>query len=383
MSSKPVYINDIAAFLPNAPVPNERMEDILGLAGDRPSRAKKLILQSNNIQQRHYAIDPQTLQPNYTTAQLAAAAIRGLQQGRLDLDSISLLTAASTLPDQLMPNHAVMVHGELGNPPCEAVATSGVCVCGVTALKYAFLSIAAGEHANAVVSAAETASLSMLGSRFHVEDSASAERLKRQPELAFEQDFLRWMLSDGAGAMLLSEQRNDSSLSLRLDWIEVLSYANEQSACMYAGAIKNHDGSLSGWRTADSETLATQNMLAVKQDVKQLNAQVLHYTVEKALAQIVAKRGIRPDAYAYFLPHYSSHYFRDRLAQALARADFAIPQECWFTNLYTKGNTGSASIFIALEELFHAGKLQPGQQLLCYVPESGRFSTSFMQMTVV
>jgi hypothetical protein len=27
--------------------------------------------------------------------------------------------------------------------------------------------------------------------------------------------------------------------------------------------------------------------------------------------------------------------------------------------------------------------LQPGQTLLCYVPESGRFSTAFMRFTVV
>ena len=36
-----------------------------------------------------------------------------------------------------------------------------------------------------------------------------------------------------------------------------------------------------------------------------------------------------------------------------------------------------------LEELFHSGRLEPGQRLLGYVPESGRFSSAFLQMTVV
>jgi 3-oxoacyl-[acyl-carrier-protein] synthase-3 len=31
-------------------------------------------------------------------------------------------------------------------------------------------------------------------------------RLEKQPELAFEKDFLRWMLSDGAGAVLLENK---------------------------------------------------------------------------------------------------------------------------------------------------------------------------------
>ena len=55
----------------------------------------------------------------------------------------------------------------------------------------------------------------------------------------------------------------------------------------------------------------------------------------------------------------------------------------WFTNLASKGNTGSASIYIMLDELFRSGVLQPGETLLCYIPESGRFSTAFMHLTVM
>jgi 3-oxoacyl-[acyl-carrier-protein] synthase III len=36
-----------------------------------------------------------------------------------------------------------------------------------------------------------------------------------------------------------------------------------------------------------------------------------------------------------------------------------------------------------LDELFNAGSLRSGQRLLCYVPESGRFSSAFMHLTVV
>jgi 3-oxoacyl-[acyl-carrier-protein] synthase III len=66
----------------------------------------------------------------------------------------------------------------------------------------------------------------------------------------------------------------------------------------------------------------------------------------------------------------------------MERAGFVIPQERWFSNLTTKGNTGSASVYIMLEELFHSGKLKAGDRLLCYVPESGRFSTGYILLTV-
>jgi 3-oxoacyl-[acyl-carrier-protein] synthase-3 len=60
-----------------------------------------------------------------------------------------------------------------------------------------------------------------------------------------------------------------------------------------------------------------------------------------------------------------------------------IPEEKWFTNLYTRGNTGCASIYLMLEEIFNSGKLQPGQKIFCFVPESGRFTTAYMMLTVV
>ena len=59
-----------------------------------------------------------------------------------------------------------------------------------------------------------------------------------------------------------------------------------------------------------------------------------------------------------------------------------IADEKWFSNLTSKGNTGTASIFIMLDELMYSGKLKVGDKILCMVPESGRFITSFMQLTV-
>ncbi|MEG5062087.1 hypothetical protein QUB33_00365 [Microcoleus sp. B3-A4] len=36
-----------------------------------------------------------------------------------------------------------------------------------------------------------------------------------------------------------------------------------------------------------------------------------------------------------------------------------------------------------LEELLNSGKLQPGQKIFCFVPESGRFTTAYMMLTAV
>ena len=125
MAEAPVYITSTAAFLPNAPVDNEEMERILGQVGVRPSRARRAVLRSNGIKSRHYAIDPQTLQFTDTNAGMTAKAVRALARGEGALPPIGCLACGTSIADQLMPGHAVMVQGALGLPACEVVSTPG------------------------------------------------------------------------------------------------------------------------------------------------------------------------------------------------------------------------------------------------------------------
>ena len=379
--SNEVYLTRAAAFLPNEPVSNDQMEAVLGMAGGIPSRVRRMILRSNGITSRHYAIDPATRAATHTNAELAAEALRRLFAAAPEARDSGCLACATSYPDQTMPGHGVMVHGLSGMPPCETVSLAGVCVAGMAAMKYAYQAVKSGEHATAIATASENASAVMRGENFQSE--TDLKKLEHAtPEIGFEKDFLRWMLSDGAGAVLLADRPVSGSLNFKIHWIEMLSYANEMPPCMYAGAeIRN--GAFHGWKTADAAERARSNMMAVKQDVKLLNEHIIAYTVEKPLAHIIAKRRLKAEDIDWFLPHYSSGFFRDKVAAGLANAGLPIPQEKWFTNLTEKGNTGSASIYIILEEFMRTFALQNGQKVLCYIPESGRFSTCFMLLEAV
>lgn len=377
-----VYITHLAAYLPNDPVSNDEMEGILGQVGDKPSRARRAVLRSNGIVSRHYAIDPNTGFASHTHAEVTAEAIRLLEDNEFRLSEMNCLACGTTQADQALPNHAVMVHGELATPPCEVVGTSGVCVAGMTAMKYAYLGVASEEFQRAVATGSEVASPVMRSSHFDAEVESKLAAMEKRPEIAFEKDFLRWMLSDGAGAALLENKPREQGLSLRVDWIFERSYANEMQACMYSGAEKLADGSLKSWKEFSPQDWLSNSIFSVKQDVKQLNEHVIHYTLERPLQELQKIRGIQPEDYDYFLPHYSSEYFRKKVYDGMVAVNFVIPYDRWFTNLTSKGNTGSAAIYIILEELFRSGKLRDGQRLLCYVPESSRFSSAFMQLTV-
>ncbi len=148
--------------------------------------------------------------------------------------------------------------------------------------------------------------------------------------------------------------------------------------------MKRPDGSLQGWREFGSLAEAAQaGVFSVKQDVRLLNSQVIRATVERALERAAVRRALRPDQVDWFLPHYSSLYFRQRVFDGLERIGFSIPFEKWFTNLETKGNTGSAAMYIMLDEFRRSGLLERGQRVLCFIPESGRFSSAFVYLTAV
>jgi 3-oxoacyl-[acyl-carrier-protein] synthase-3 len=373
-----VFLTRTGAFLPFAPVANDEIENVLGQVGSKPSRARRMVLRSNGIQSRHYAIDRATGEPAMTNAQMTAAAIRSMG----DVGHVDCLVTGTSLPDQLMPNHAVMVHGELGWPRLEAVSCAGICLSGTAALKHAWLSVRAGESRRAVATGSELASPIMLARNFEPELEHKLQALEERPEIAFEKDFLRWMLSDGAGAVLL-ETAPTGPLSLRIDWIELSSAAHELSACMYAGADKNSDDSLRGWLRFSTADWQSKSVFAVKQDVRLLNENIVRASLREPLAEVMDKRRLRVADVDWFLPHLSSQFFREPVVQALADVGLPIPQDRWFSNLTQKGNTGSASPFIMLDELFRSGRIKPGEKLLMFIPESGRFSSGFVYMEAV
>ncbi|MBI4808308.1 MAG: beta-ketoacyl-ACP synthase III [Nitrosomonadales bacterium] len=373
-----VFLTRTASYLPLEPVGNDEMESVLGMVGGRPSKARRLVLRNNGILHRHYALDRVTGQPVMSNAQMAAEAVKGLGE----VGKVDSLAAATSRPDQLMPGHGVMVHGELGWPRMEVVSLSGICVAGAAAFKHAWLAVKAGDAQRAVAVASELASLGLHARNFDAEAEHKVKELEERPEIAFEKDFLRWMLSDGAGAVLLENQPR-GPLSLKVLWVELSSAAHELPACMYSGAEKNADGSLTGWQEFTPHEWATRSVFTVKQDVKLLNDQVIRATLTEPLRDLVKKHGLDKQRIDWFLPHYSSKYFANLVAAGVAEAGLDIPQEKWFTNLIEKGNTGSASPYIMLDELFKSGRIQKGQRLLMYIPESGRFSSGFIYMEAV
>ena len=377
MSTRPVYLTGLGKYLPGKPVTNDEMEDYLGRIRGRPSRARARVLRQNGILGRHYALDT-SQRTTHRNSELAANAVRdALRQARAELLDVDFLAAATTQGDLCVPGFASMVHGELGGRRMELASLHGVCASGVMALKDAYLRVATGDAQVAVACASELPSRLFKASRYE-------RQLGPDEDLPFDTEFLRWMLSDGAGAAVLRSAPAAEGLSLRVEWIDLHSHAHQNEACMVAGANKGRDGQLGpSWLDYPSfEAAAREGVLNLKQDVRQLDR-----VVKQGVAgffELIERGRIDPAALDWVVCHYSSHVFRGRIFELLEAGGLRLPEERWFTNLYTKGNVGSASLYLMLEELLNdTGRLRPGQQVFCMVPESGRFISAYLLLTVV
>ena len=240
-------------------------------------------------------------------------------------------------------------------------ATShGICSSSMMALKTAFNNVKCESSENALVVASELTSRLFKNARY--------EQIEGN-EVDFNAEFLRWMLSDGAGALLLENQPRPNGKSIRIDWIKSFSHANLFPVCMSVGQARNETQKT--WQDYHSYAEAEKaGALMLRQDVRLLD-NIVSVGVQGFLTLI-----------ADVLCHFSSKYFKSKIFDMLETSGASIPEHKWYTNLYERGNTGCASIFIMLDEFIKTHDLTAGETIFCMVPESGRFNCAYMHLTV-
>jgi 3-oxoacyl-[acyl-carrier-protein] synthase III len=357
------YITGTGAFLPGDPVDNEQLATRFA---DTPRAAESLsrALAVNGIKTRHYAVDDSGMTLMLNEELAAEAARRALADRGLGPQQVGLLATGTTQGDLLVPGFASMVHGRLGGGPMELLSAAGVCASGMAALKAAVSAVRTGEHPVAVAVGSELVSRSLGASAADTPDTS----------------FLRWTLSDGAGAVVLESRPRPDGLSLRVDWMHLVSHAHRHPVCMSAGLGEDLRPSAGGtWLDQPKPGSGEQfTPPRLRQDMSALPA-LLDMGVAEFDALVKAGR-IDPDT-EHVLCHYSAEHFRAKLLRRLRAAGYAPDEERWYTNLHTAGNTGAASIFVMLDAA--RPRMRRGDRVLLVVPESGRFTMAFAQLTCV
>jgi len=187
-----ITLNSAGFAMPGAAIANDAMDAYIAPLNRASGRIKQRILAENGIRERYYAIDTEG-RATTSHAALAARAIGDcLQRANVALDAVALLASGSSGGDVLAPGCANMIQGELAAPPLETLSIHGICVAGVAAMQ----AVAQGLELNPDYRLGLAVASEMPSRLFHRSRYAA-----RGYDIDFDAHFLRWMLSDGAGAV--------------------------------------------------------------------------------------------------------------------------------------------------------------------------------------
>ncbi|MDQ3189367.1 MAG: iron-containing redox enzyme family protein [Pseudomonadota bacterium] len=325
------------------------------------------MLADNGIEHRYYATGPDG-ETRCSAAYMAAEAVRTCIDGAgLTLDDIQMLCTGTAGGDATLPGFANMVQGELASPPMATSSHSGVCAAGLAALEHAAMALDGARINRALVATSEVPSRLFKRSRF----------ASRGYDIDFDAHFLRWMLSDAAGAWLL-EREPYGTHPLQLLDVHLRSFGGDYPVCMQVGLAAESSQSY-----LDYESFAAaeaDGAYALRQNIRLLPN--LFDVAIHEYVRLTQSGWIDPARIDHFLCHYSSQRFAPVVRDLLDKAGLTIPDERWYSNLKWRGNTGAASIFVMLHDFLQDRRVKPGERILCFVPESSRFTVGYVLLEV-
>lgn len=356
------FITQTGSILPGPPVGNDDIELHLGsFPGE--SEVRKTVLKMNGITGRHYAQDREQ-QPTHDVYQLACQAIQDCLSKHDSATPISMLAAGTTYAPLGGPGISSVLHDQLQEMnllqnPVEITSHGGICTSAAAAMVTAIRAVSCGDHEAAICVGAEHPSSALKVSAFEPIDDRNQQTDLRRTKW-FMSVFLRFMLSDGAGAFLLENQPKAKGVSFRVNWTHSQSFANETPLCM---------------------TLENQGV-RLSQDITVLSKHLVP-TAKTFTASAMQRHQDDLSNYKMILPHLSSFFFRkkmERVMREFCSSEGGVP---YWTNLATAGNTGSASIYVMLDHFIRENKVDEGDQIMLFIPESGQFNFVMVSLTAV
>jgi 3-oxoacyl-[acyl-carrier-protein] synthase-3 len=273
----------------------------------------------SGIGQRHFAAK------NEATSDMACiAAQRAIEAAGIERNEIDLIIVATMTPDMPFPSTACLVQSKLNLPNVTTFDMQAACSGFVYALSVANSMLLSGNFNKALVIGAE----------------------KMSGILDFEDRTTCVLFGDGAGAAVLSRAPTAN--------VGIL------------GAIGGADGSspsLLQQPGGGSAMPASEASIAARQHFLKMNGKEIFKSAVRVMGQastdIIEQVGYTAEDLDLVIPHQANMRIIESLAKRLK-----IPMEKFHNNLDRFGNTSAASVPIALDEAYRAGRIKSGDLIL-------------------
>lgn len=258
------------------------------------------------------------------TSELAVGTAKQLlEKAEVDAESIDLIIAASVTPDYLTPSLACMIQKEIGAVNAVAFDVTAACSGFMFALSIADKYIRSGVYNNAIVIGAET-----LSKMVNWEDRSTCV-----------------LFGDGSGGAYV-EKSDDCGIIQ-----EDLGSKGE----IYDILTEGYTGCANPFNDVES---GTDPLWYIKMDGREV-FKFATKSVVTSIKNVIDKSGIAVDEIKYIVPHQANSRIVEIVSNKLK-----IPFEKFYMNMDRYGNTSSASVPMALNELNEKGLIERGDKIL-------------------
>jgi len=306
-------LRSVGAYVPQNILSNEDLEKMVDTSDE-------WITKRTGIKTRHIANkDESTSDLGYK------AALKAIERAALSKDDIDMIVCATISPDYFcMPSTACMIAKKLEIANIAAFDISAACSGFIYALATAKAFIEAGMAKNVLIIGAEKL-------------SAIVDYSDRSTCILF---------GDGAGAAVIgaTDKKDEAIIDINI-----------------AADGKYYDYLITpgcGTNKPCSKEVLKERECFIKMKGNE-TFKVAVKTLTNDVIDILRKNGIKSEEITHFVPHQANY----RILNAVASALKLTPQQVVMT-VQKYGNTSSASIPMALNDLYEEGKLHKGDLLL-------------------
>jgi 3-oxoacyl-[acyl-carrier-protein] synthase III len=343
-----VRIAGTGSYLPGPPISQDELRRGLRLRPDcLPTRVQDALLAESGIHTRHLGVslDDFTVRESNTSMAVQAArnALSNAQWAPADVD---LLVVTTVIPDQLIPPTSTLVQQALGIRNCAEIEISANCTASYKALQYAANQIRLGEARRVLVCSSQF--VSFLGlPPWAVPEQMTASQAQ-----------LRWVLSDGAGAIALERSPGDEDIHLRV-WLQ--SRANGRAPGMELRLGAAHP---------DLAFAIERGAHHVGQHARRLRTAAMQEGMG-AFESMLAHFEVTAEMIDHAIPELPGMQYAEIARRAVE--GLGLRERAWHVDLAAIGNVGGAAFPIVLDRLARGGKLEPGQLIASFAVESSNW----------
>ena len=262
--------------------------------------------------------------PCETTASLGSlAARRAIEAAGVDKKDVDLIVVATITPEMVFPSTACFIGAELGLPGVPAFDMSAACSGFIYTLNTAANFVRAGQYRNVLAIGAET-----LSRITNYKDRSSCI-----------------LFGDGAGAVVL-QRTEERGRGLIYSTLHADGTGGDVMKCI-----------------PGSRHPVSAAMLAEEQQFMQLRGREVYkfavHKFEELIREAMTACELKADDVKLIVPHQVNQRIIDSAMEKLG-----LPPDKAFVNIDRYGNTSAASIPIALDEAWRAGKIKKDDHLI-------------------